>query len=678
MENKTSSDQPALKPEILAPAGDAACFLAALAAGADGIYVGLKNFSARMQAQNFGLGELRRLIELAHENSCKVYVAMNNMLKQNELPQAWRLVKRLQEQVKPDGLIIQDLAFIDMARQAGFQGSLALSTLANVSDPQGLRTAKNLGASRVIIPRELSVDEMKIMGENCPEGLELECFVHGALCYCVSGRCYWSSYMGGKSGLRGRCVQPCRRKYNITHKKGAAANTQARYFACQDLELAPVFRALLQVPHLASWKIEGRKKGPHYVFHTVTAYKILRDNAEDTQKRKMALEILEFALGRPGVRARFLPQKLSQPMAPHGQTSSGLLAGKISFSQNGECVLKPHFPLQNRDLLRIGVEDEAWHHIQPVTRSIPKAGIMQLKLPKHKTPKAGTPVYLIDRRDSDLGKLLEKWQKKLDKIPESHISDIEEKLRFPKIAKKNLAIPDMAVVEQLKNGKSPLIPQLSRRQATGIWLGRKCLQISRTLYKNIYFWLPPALWPDTYLSSQTLISQLMRNGARNFVCNAPWQRGIFPEKLPENCQLLAGPFCNIANSLAIHELAELGFQGCIISAELSREDILKLPEASPLPLGIVLGGYYPVGLSRFGLIGMESGDIVASPKKEEFWTRTRANLTWVFPLWSLNLSGKKQELEKAGYKFFIWLEETPPEKTVPSRPGLFNWDGQLL
>ena len=181
------------------------------------------------------------------------------------------------------------------------------------------------------------------MGEACPEGLDLECFVHGALCYCVSGRCYWSSYMGGKSGLRGRCVQPCRRVYRQGGAAAAAMAKQAeqqareqgrngrdggrdmrrprpqrsnpgkgrdgRFFSCLDLSLDVLAKTLLHIPHLVSWKIEGRKKGPHYVYHVVTAYRMLRDNPGDPQARKDAEAILEMALGRPGSRARFLPHK---------------------------------------------------------------------------------------------------------------------------------------------------------------------------------------------------------------------------------------------------------------------------------------------------------------------------------------------------------------------------------
>ena len=129
-------------PEILAPAGDMACALAALAAGANALYLGLKHFSARMMAENFGASELSRLVELVHTQNARVYVAMNTLLKPGDLDSAWRLSARLARDVRPDGMIVQDLGMVDMARQAGFQGGIFLSTLANITHPAGLVAAQ--------------------------------------------------------------------------------------------------------------------------------------------------------------------------------------------------------------------------------------------------------------------------------------------------------------------------------------------------------------------------------------------------------------------------------------------------------------------------------------------------------------------------------------------------------
>ncbi len=280
----------------MAPAGDSQAFLAALAAGADAVYLGLKHYSARMQAENFSISELSRLANLARAKDAKVYVAMNTLLKPDDLESAGRLIDRLQRQVAPQALIVQDLGFVSLARQAGFTGELHVSTLANASHPKALAVAASLGVKRVVTPRELNVDEIRLMAEACPPGLDLETFVHGALCHCVSGRCWWSSFLGGRSGLRGRCVQPCRRNY----RQGGPKAQPQRLFSCLDLSLDVLVRPLLDIPQVKAWKIEGRKKGPHYVFYTVKAYRLLRDEGGNPEARKAALSLLEQSLGRPG------------------------------------------------------------------------------------------------------------------------------------------------------------------------------------------------------------------------------------------------------------------------------------------------------------------------------------------------------------------------------------------
>ncbi|MBD5608396.1 MAG: U32 family peptidase [Desulfovibrio sp.] len=656
------------KPEILAPAGDKNSFLAALAAGADAVYLGLKRFSARMEADNFDIDELPDLVALARESGRKVMVAMNTLVKEDETRAAFRLAEKLANEARPDGLIIQDPGMLAIARQAGFSGLITLSTLANIGDPLALQTAAKLGAGRSVLPRELSVDEMRIMGEACPDGFSLECFVHGALCYCVSGRCYWSSYLGGKSGLRGRCVQPCRRMYSKRTKSGKPGGGE-RFFSCQDLELGALVKTLLSIPHLDSWKIEGRRKGPHYVYHTVTAYKLLRDNPDDPRIRKMATEILEFALGRPGVRARFLPQNKYLPMAPEKQTSSGLLAGRISAEADGTSVLKPRFDLLPQDLLRIGVEDERWHATIPVNRTIPKGGKLRLNPPRHKTPPSGVPVYLIDRREPELKKIIGEWRKKLEEIKAPTPKLAKGELRLPVPAKK-VGLPDMVVATSPRDfPRGGVLPCL--------WLSPRTCDRSKAEIKRLCFWLPPAIWPDNSEEIETLIGRAVRAGCRKFVCNSIWQRSLFPDRLPDRLELIAGPFCNLSNALAIEETKRLGFAAAFASPELSGEDLKKLPSASPLPLGLVLSGYWPAGISRFGLAGVNVNEPFFSPRGEAFWARNYGGLYWIYPAWPLDLGSKRQELATAGFSFFARLEEKPPLPET-RRPSLFNYEGELL
>lgn len=654
--------------------------LAALAAGADAIYLGLKHFSARMQAENFSSSDFAQLVDLAHAEDRKIYVALNTFFKPGEEDQASRLIKRVLLGPAPDGIIAQDLAIFDLARQAGYTGEIHLSTLANLTHQSALASAAKLGASRVVLPRELSIDEIRLMHDALPENLSLEAFVHGALCYCVSGRCWWSSYMGGKSGLRGRCVQPCRRVYTQGGREG-------RFFSCYDLSLDVLVKTLLEMPKITSWKIEGRKKGPHYVFHTVTAYKMLRDHQGDPAARKEAEALLEMSLGRSTTRARFLPQRNSSPTAfgksenenKDPQTSSGLLAGKIMLDKLGQPTLKTRIDLVAKDYLRIGYEDEKWHQTLPVHRSVPKGGSLTLRLPKHKTPKNNTPVFLIDRKEAGLLNLLSEWQGKLDARNPKIKSD-KKLMDFAPLAPrggadaKRLEIMLRSSLPRGRDGKSGIKPGTVQ----GIWLSQKGLsEVSRTLYGRISWWLPPVIWPDEEERWKKLIHQALRGGARHFVCNAPWQAEFFAGA--KGIVLSAGPFCNITNAFAVNELKNMGFAQVIISPELAAEDYLGLPAASPLPLGLVISGFFPAGLTRHNAEPVKPGEVWHSPKREGFWTKRYGENVWIYPAWPMDISSHLPELEKAGYKTFIHINEYPPKGLEKiQRTSEFNWNIGVL
>jgi putative protease len=676
------------KPEILAPAGDLSSALAALAAGADALYLGLKHFSARMQAENFSTEDLSRLTDLAHARGRKIYLALNTFLKPGESGQAARLLKRVLTGPAPDALIVQDLALPELARQTGYGGEIFFSTLAGLTHQRSCLAAAELGASRIVLPRELSLDEIRLLHASLPPGLGLEVFVHGALCYNVSGRCWWSSYLGGKSGLRGRCVQPCRRIYTQGGREG-------RFFSCRDLSLDVLIKTLMELPKVRSWKIEGRKKGAHYVFHTVSAYRLLRDCPGESAVRREALSLLELSLGRPGTRAGFLPQRSVSPTAfgetrpgkkEDFQTGSGLLCGKTAMDERGEILLKTRMELLAGDFLRVGYEDEPWHQTFSLKRALPKNGVLTLKTPKHKTPKNGTPVFLLDRREEGLLKLLREWRKRLEeRDPErksaGNIQDFEPALPRPAGKTRRLDILLRGGLPRGQKGKSGIRPGTVQ----GIWLSpRALLEISRTLFSRIFWWLPPVIWPDEEERWLKLISRARRDGAKHFVCNSPWQISMFDSL--RGLALSAGPFCNITNGLAVEALKKMGYSRVLVSPELGEEDYLALPGQSPLPLGMVSKGFLPVGITRYGAEPLKQDEFWFSPKKEAFWSRRYGQNIWLYPAWPLDLSAKIPLLERAGYSTFVQIDEFPPktrpgegrEQETPTRVSEFNWNIGVL
>lgn len=647
-------------PQILAPAGNKASFLAALAAGADAIYCGMKQLSARMEAKNFSLEELAGLTDLAHSKGTRVYVTLNTLIKPEELDSAGRLMDDLNRHVHPDALIIQDLALIELSRQTGFSGEIHLSTLSNVSFGQALSLIRNIpGVNRVVLPRELSVDEIKQVAGICPENIGLEIFVHGALCYGVSGRCYWSSFFGGKSGLRGRCVQPCRRLYKQDR-------TQNRFFSCQDLSLDILVKVLRPVQAIRAWKIEGRKKSPHYVYHTVRAYQLLRDHVQDAHLRKEAINLLGHALGRTGTHYGFLSQRPQNPIQIERQTGSGLCVGHVS-GESG----RPHVALRQElfpgDVLRVGYEDEPWHISLRIRRPVSEGTLFHLTSGSKATPQNGAPVFLTDRREPQLiAKILEL---------EAHILPLKPDLtpsRFQAILPRN-RLPKTNPVDQRVYRITPIIGK--GREEIGIWLSKETFQavsLTPAICQRIWWWLTPALWPVDEADFKYLIEQMLHKGFRQFVLNAPWQIAFF--KNPRNLSLWAGPFCNLSNPLSINVVKSFGFSGAIVSPELGQMDYLSLPGQSPLPLGFVLSANWPLSISRILSDRLKPDTLFQSPKGEMSWACLADSNYWVYPNWMLNLTGYRKELEQAGFqRFFHLMEPVPPNIRMKDRPGNWNW-----
>ncbi|MDE6421294.1 MAG: U32 family peptidase, partial [Lachnospiraceae bacterium] len=211
--NKNSEENRIKRTELLAPAGNYECFLAAIHAGADAVYLAGKQFGARAAADNFSRQELVSAIRYAHLFGRRVYMTVNTLLKDEELD---GLCAYLSPYVEAglDAVIVQDFGVLSVIKEEFPYLAIHCSTQMTITDEWGVRLAKELGAVRVVPARELSIDEIRRMKQTCPD-MELECFVHGAMCYCYSGQCLMSSMIGGRSGNRGACAQPCRLPYEV-------------------------------------------------------------------------------------------------------------------------------------------------------------------------------------------------------------------------------------------------------------------------------------------------------------------------------------------------------------------------------------------------------------------------------------------------------------------------------
>lgn len=665
MTDTTTTSKEKKKPEILAPAGSKDAFYAAIDAGADSIYCGLKQFSARMEAENFSLADLSRLSKLAKQHNCRLYVALNSLIKTSEIASVANLIKQLNDLVAPDALIFQDLAVVNLARQCGFNGELHLSTLANVSLPKAIPfIAHNYPITRIVLPRELTIDEIKMLASSSPPGMELETFVHGALCYGISGRCYWSSWFGGKSGLRGRCVQPCRRVYTIQGK-------DKRFFSCLDFGLDVLCKTLLSIPQVQAWKIEGRKKGPHYVFATVRAYRLIRDHPEDGHSKKMASELLSQCLGRKTTNYFFLAHNPKIPVKPDEDTGSGLVIGKISKTSKGQFFIRPHEDILAKDVLRVGYQDLPGHLIIKSRSFTPRGSKLSLN-PKEKHPlHKGLPVFLLDRRDPRLEQRLKSYRNKADNLSVplfKHSTACHYESPQPHAQKTKQDFMDV--------WSEP--PQGKLQHTYALWFKPHMLKrLNKHVLAKIWLWLPPVIWPSDENKWEKWIRFALQAGTSRFVLNSPWQQSLFP--LSKTLELWAGPFCNLANPLTLSELSRVGYSGAFVSPELSSRSFLEMPRKSPLPLGVVIQGFWPLCLSRILSPATKTTSIIRSPKKEMSWLATYQGTVYHYSNQELDLSAFCNELKNAGYSFLARLHQPRPSHVPkPKTFSTFNWYNQLL
>ncbi|MBQ6152213.1 MAG: U32 family peptidase [Ruminococcus sp.] len=255
------------KIEILAPCGSRESVIAAVRSGADAVYLGMKSFSARASAKNFDENELTEAVAYCHQRDVKVYLAINTLMFDSEMIDAVEAVKTAAK-ADIDAVIVQDMGLCEWIRKTVPELRLHASTQMSVHTPYGAKALYELGFKRVVLSRELSLDEIKAIHDFCPE-IELEVFVHGALCMCLSGQCLFSSVLGGRSANRGMCAQPCRLPFF------SGENDHA--LSLKDNSAVSYIRQLQEIG-VTSAKIEGRMKREEYVATAVSACAQSRDN----------------------------------------------------------------------------------------------------------------------------------------------------------------------------------------------------------------------------------------------------------------------------------------------------------------------------------------------------------------------------------------------------------------
>lgn len=374
------------KVELLAPAGSYESLVAAIKAGADAVYIGGQRFGARAYADNLDTQRMIEAIDYVHLHGKKIYMTVNTLLKPGEMGQLYDYLLPYYE-AGLDAVIVQDMGVLAFVRKHFPDLDIHASTQMNVVGVAAAKFLKNLGIKRVVTARELSLAEIQEIYDET--GLEIESFVHGALCYCYSGQCLMSSILGGRSGNRGRCAQPCRLPYELRGK-------QAYYLSPKDMAAVSILPKLIE-SGIYSFKIEGRMKRAEYVALVTSIYRKYIDLYEAGKPCALSREdeqLLMEIYNRGGFHAGYYEQKNGRNMMSIERPNHiGVFVGRIEQIKQNQIQFRTALPLQKQDVLEIHTKQGGVELTCPVFAK--QGEKVTLNAQKIKLLKKGQDIYRV-------------------------------------------------------------------------------------------------------------------------------------------------------------------------------------------------------------------------------------------------------------------------------------------
>lgn len=625
------------KPELLAPAGSLESFHAAVEAGANAVYLGVEALNARLRAKNFRMKTLAYLIPYAHSKGIKVYVTLNTLVKNSELKPLIDILFQL-EQLKVDAVIVQDLGLAAIARDFFPKLPIHASTQAVIHNHQGAITARKMGFERVILSRELTFSEIEAIRKKTD--IELEVFVHGALCYSISGLCLASSYLGGCSGNRGRCTQVCRRKMIGEAESGF-------YFSPRDFS-GIEFIPQLSKAGISSLKIEGRMRSAEYVNHVVSCYRTAIDFPDKIPEIR---EKLKFDFGRE--KTPFFLGSLNQPdiITADRPAGTGISLGKISSLNGNGIMLHSDIKLQAGDRIRIhgqdGLEGKSSNLIKVEEKDKQQTLFTREKIDLNK----GDAVYLISRKSQ----VKAEWKKsKIDAKPASY----KEKCPFSQKILKSLKLKeqtDSVPVLWLKVDKIKWLNKLGSFNFDRVIFQTDLNQFTElsnnvgkfSKWKKKLVLELPAFIPEFDIEKwQDVVEKLYKNGFVKWMCNHLGQKRLFDGK---NVELNADYPIWATNNSTRKTLSDESFESFGYSIE---DDILNLKSLASSSGVITLFGYVPLFISRIDP-PLPNKSYLQDNKKIGFFVSKKGGLTYLLGEKPVCLFHRQDKLEESGIQQYL-------------------------
>ncbi len=648
--------------EILAPAGGFEHLVSAVRSGADAVYLGTKGFNARAGAVNFDGAELAKAVGYAHARNVKVHVTLNTLVTDEELPQVKETIEEIANS-GADAVIVQDLGVARLVRGCCPTLMLHASTQMAIHNLDGALAAKELGFSRVVLSRELSFEEIKYITENC--GIETEVFVHGALCMSVSGCCYLSSVLGGRSGNRGRCAGPCR----LNFKSGE------RSYALSLKDMSHIkYIGELEKAGVASLKIEGRLKRPEYVAAAVNACVLSREEKEYDE------ELLRGAFSRSGFTDGYYNAKRTVDMfgvrsEDDVAAMKGVLGKIAELTRLEKSVVPVNMKLTiAKDKPSVLNVSDGENNVTVTGSVLPeqaKTRATDMELASRNLEKTGgTPFFLSKLSVTNDDGLF---------VSPSEINELRRTALERLLTLRELPRPKVFTdceLPKVKAGDTERTPTLyvfaeTAKQAEAVDNADRYALLINEILKSpaliekygdkLAAILPTLDYSVGESRSATALTELAAAGLEAAVVQ---NIGSLYTARRADLYIIGGHGLNITNSLALYEYTRLGLDEATVSFELSLDRIRRLSGAAT---GIFAYGRLPLmlfrncpGRGKSGCGGCEGKTSVTDRKGNVFpiLCRERAYSTLLNPI-KLYMSDKN--LNGVDFLVFSFTDETPKE-----------------
>ena len=576
-----------IKPEILAPAGSYESLIAAVRSGADAVYLGVKELNARRNAENFDYEQLKEAVDYCHRHKVKVHLALNTLVSDGELEEAQDAV-RIACETGVDAIIVQDIGLAELIHRTAPDMPLHASTQMSVQTPAGLKRLKRLGFTRAVLPREMSKEEIRRLCESSP--IELECFVHGALCMCVSGQCLFSAVLGSRSGNRGACAQPCRLPFGAPYGTG-------HDLSLKDLSLIDYIGDMAEMG-VCSFKIEGRMKRPEYVAAAVKACRNSVDGITDNELR----DDLRSVFSRSGFTDGYYRAKLGIDM--FGIRRKDDVTAASGVLKKLEKLYEKEVADTEIDLAFTAVRGEP---ISLAARADSKNAFARGSIPQEAMNKATTAEAVeaqlrkvggtrfvcgnvdIELDDglfipvSEINKLRREVTEKLDKPTEAAKKFTPEYIKnTPHIPGKKRLICRFADIKSIPENwdyiEQVIVPLGEERKT------KKSLRVSVEVPRGIFS------------SDEKVLDKL--KAAKDYGITEAWAGTLDGITLIQKAGLKANAFLgtNVFNTLSVRTLSDMGVHRILLSPELTLAQAQAI--GADAPRGVFAYGRLPLMLTR--------------------------------------------------------------------------------